>query len=143
VAGNESAGAPEIEAALALEDAEHGEADRHQRRLRVLGQREVAVRPLEDHAGEVLAERVVDLREDLAGAGEAFGEIAPHADRLRALPGKNQRTCHAQTLPAARGRRRPLIDAHPVLSSRGESGRGGEFPGWRPAPLAAWWRFFC
>ncbi len=124
MAGDERAGAPQIEAALALEHAQHGEADRHQRRLGVLGQRELVLRPLEDHPGEVLAERLVDFGEDLAGAGMAFGEVAPHADGLRALSGKNQRASHAETLSAARGRKgRPLINARPDKSSRAMSWR--------------------
>src|SRR5258708_29127852 len=94
----------EVESALLFEDAQHCEADRHQRRLCILGQRQVALRPLEDDARQFLTERLVDLLENPASAGEARGNLAPHTDGLRALPGKNECATHAKALAVSKGR---------------------------------------
>src|SRR5260221_11119009 len=86
----------DVESALLFEDAQHGEADRHQRRLCILGQRQGALRPLEDDARQFLTERLVDLLENPASAAEASGKLAPQADRLGALPRKNECASHAK-----------------------------------------------
>ena len=45
--------------------------------------------PLEHEARQVLAERVVDLAKDIAGAGT--GQLPAHPDRLGSLSGKDDR----------------------------------------------------
>ena len=50
--------------------------DRHQRRLGVLGQGQVLVRPFAHQLGQLLAQRVVDFLEHLARGGEGVGQIA-------------------------------------------------------------------
>src|SRR5260221_11959825 len=112
----------DVESALLFEDAQHGEADRHQRRLCILGQRQVALRPLEDDARQFLTERLVDLLENPASADEACRKRAPHADRLRALPGKNEWATHAKAVARSKGRQ--LIVARPGMPSGRRSTNG-------------------
>ncbi len=64
---------------------------RHQRRLRVLGQRQGLRRPLPDDVGQLLAERLVDLVEHRARFRKGLGKRLAHADRLAALAGKRER----------------------------------------------------
>jgi hypothetical protein len=85
--------------------AEGGEARRHECRLGVFGQRELALRAFEHESRELLLERLVHLLEDEAGGGEGGVELAAHADRLGTLSGKDERACHQDplelpTLPA-------------------------------------------
>ena len=95
MAGDESDMGFEIELAVFLEHARDGEAHRHQRRLRILGEGQIALRPLEHEAREILLQRLVDLVEDIARRRERAGKIAPHADRLRTLARKYQGARHA------------------------------------------------
>jgi hypothetical protein len=67
-------------------------------RLRGGGEREVGLGPLEDHATEIDAERVVGLVEHAPGGGGGVVKRAPHADRLRALAGERERD-HAVNAP--------------------------------------------
>ena len=94
MAGDESHMTGHVEPALALEHPHHREAHRHQRRLRVLGQRQLFLRPLEHQPRQLLTQRLVDLLEDLARRREGAGEVASHADGLRALSGEDQRARH-------------------------------------------------
>ena len=107
-----------------FEHAHHREARRHQRRLRVLGQGELAFRSFEHQPREVLRQRLVDLLEDLARRRKGRGEVAPHADRLRALSGKYECPLHAEPrspfagLPALVDAGRVVIAAPRPLSRR-------------------------
>ena len=108
----------EVEPAFGFEHPDRREARRHQRRLGVFGQRQLALRPLEHQPREVLRQRVVDLVEKAPRRRKGAGEAAPHADRLRALPRKYQCTLHRRHIPPF-----PLagIDLKPaaVILSRG------------------------
>src|SRR5260370_1096299 len=72
---------------------------RHQRRLRILGERERLGRPVPDHLGELLAERRVDLVEDRACRRKGVGERLAHADRLAALARKYESDRHSCAIP--------------------------------------------
>ena len=63
---------------------------RHQRRLRVGGQRQRLFRPFPDQLRQLLAERVVDLVEHAPRLGKRVGQILAHADGLAALPRKGE-----------------------------------------------------
>ena len=65
-------------------------AHREDRRLRVLGQHQPLVRPLEAQRAERLAERRVRLGERVAADGKRVGERPAHAHFLGALSGKNE-----------------------------------------------------
>ena len=67
---------------------ERGDADSQDRRLRVLGQDQLILRALEDHAAERLAQRRVRFVEGLTADRERIGKRLAHADLLRALTGK-------------------------------------------------------
>ena len=75
--------------------AHGGERDRHQRGLRVLGQREPVGRALPHDRGQLLAERVVDFAKHLAGGRKGVRERLAHADGLAALPRENKCDRHA------------------------------------------------
>src|SRR5207249_3856019 len=64
------------------------------RGLGVGRQRQVGLGPLEHQPSEVEAERVVGFLKDRLGAGRALVETLAHADRLRALTGKEKRDGH-------------------------------------------------
>jgi hypothetical protein len=95
MAGDEDGVARDVEPGFAFEGAKRGETRRHQRRLRVGGQRQLGLGPLEDHLRQRFAERRVDLLEHGARGGKRLGERFAHADRLRALPRKRQGRRHA------------------------------------------------
>ena len=65
VAGNEGRVARKIEAGFGFERAQRGERDRHERRLRVFGQRQRLRRPVPHRLAELFAERRVDFLEHL------------------------------------------------------------------------------
>src|SRR5262249_58275692 len=67
-----------------------GHARREDARLRVRGERELAVGPLEHHAPQIEAERRVGVVEDRARGGRGVVERLAHADGLRALPGEQE-----------------------------------------------------
>ena len=89
----------EDEAALPFEDTHHRETRRHQRRLRVLGQGELAFGPFEHELRQVLRQGVVDFLEDPARRRKRRRQSAPHADRLRALSRKHECPLHAAHVP--------------------------------------------
>ena len=86
-------------AAILLQDARDRDADRHQRRLGVLGQDEVRFRPFPHQFREVLLQRLVDLLEDVACRGEGLGKVGAHADGLGSLSRKDERTTHGPISP--------------------------------------------
>jgi hypothetical protein len=94
MAGHEAGMARDIEAALALQHAQRGEAHRHQRRLRVRGERQLVLGTCEHQPRQILPQRFVDLAEDIARRGESAGKLLSHADGLGALPGKDQCARH-------------------------------------------------
>ena len=84
--------------------AHHRQADRHQRRLGVLGQGQVVIRPLAHQPGEVLAQRVVDLLEHVARGREGVGQVA--------------RPCRPPGCPAPERRMPGLIAALPPVPAQ-------------------------
>ena len=70
---------------------------RHDRRLRIFGELELVVRPFAHQPEQVLAERLVDLVEHVLRGPARLGERGAHADRLAALPRKNE-CAHRQPL---------------------------------------------
>jgi hypothetical protein len=80
--------------ALGLQHLEDRLADRHQRRLGVLGQGEIAFRPFEHQLGELLLQRVIDLLEDVSGGRKGLGQGAAHAGGLRSLTRENESADH-------------------------------------------------
>ena len=89
-------------AALALDHPHHRQAHRHQRRLGVLGQGQLQLRPLEHQPRQPLLQRLVDLLERLARRRKGFRQRPPHADGLRPLPRKHEGRAHACDIPARR-----------------------------------------
>ena len=95
MAGDERGIALEVEAGFAFEHAHGGERDRHQGRLRVLGQREPVGRAVPHDGGELLAQRFIDFGEHIAGGGKIVRQ-APCPCRPPGCPGREkrmQRTC--------------------------------------------------
>ena len=88
----------EIDAGFRFEHAHRRERNRHQRRLRILGQRQLVGRPLPHDRGELFAERRVDLVEHRARGRESFGQRLAHADRLAALARKHEGCRHCLIL---------------------------------------------
>jgi hypothetical protein len=77
-------------AKLALQRTHRRQAHRHQRRLRVGGQRQFIGRAFEDQLRELLAQRLVDLLKHLARRAERVVKTLAHAGRLASLTGKNE-----------------------------------------------------
>ena len=94
MARDEGSGVVEIDAALLLQHPQHSHRQRHQRRLGVLRQDQFLFRPLEHQPRQVLAQRVVDFLEYLAGGRLGLGKRLAHAHGLTALAGKNERSDH-------------------------------------------------
>ncbi len=103
--------AAQLETRLRLEHPHYGEARRHQRRLRVFGQRQIALRPVEHQPRQRLGQGVVDLLIKTARCREGVGEIATHPDRLRSLPRKYECAVHAERVPHPLRR---SADRHPT-----------------------------
>ena len=95
MAGDEGSALLEPPGALGLERANHGDRDRHERGLRVPGERELALLTLEHEAGKALAEGLVDLLKHRAGGRKRIVKVAAHADRLGALTGEDDGRRHA------------------------------------------------
>ena len=94
MAGDETRVARDVEPGFRLENAGRGETDRHQRGLRIGGQRQLGLGTLEHQPGQILPERAVDLGEDLPRRRIGLGERLAHADRLRPLPWKHESRQH-------------------------------------------------
>ena len=110
MAGHEGGIALEIEPGLGLQHADRREADRHQGRLGVGRQGQVLGRPLPHEGGELLGEGLVHLVENGPGLREGIGQGLAHADRLAALPGKNECARHQEWNPQFNESAR---DSHP------------------------------
>ena len=94
--------APDIESAIAFEHADDGETRRQQRRLRVLGQHQLAFRTLEHQPRQMLRQRVIDFVEQVARRREGRCERLAHAGRLRSLSGKDESPFHVRGIPVSR-----------------------------------------
>jgi len=105
MAGHEDRLVRQIDVAVFLEDRDHRHADRHKRRLGILGQAQRIVRALEHQTAELLLQGVVDLLEHQARHRECLGEVAAHTDRLRPLAGKHECTFHVVMGPSPQSRR--------------------------------------
>ena len=90
MAGDEGGVAGEVEPGLCAQRRHHGEAHRHERGLRIGGQRQLGLGPFEHKGGQLLPKRIVDFVEDLACRGKGFGQRLAHADGLRPLAGKHE-----------------------------------------------------
>ena len=86
---------------LGLQRPHRRERRRHQRRLRIPGQREIGDIALPDQGREPFAQRRIHLVEHRPRLGPGLGQIAPHADGLRPLPGKYICPRHLRILPIA------------------------------------------
>ena len=88
-------------AAVLLQDAHDGDADRHQRRLGVLGQDQLGFGPFPHQFRQILLQRLVDLVEDVPGGGKGPGQVGPHADSLGSLSRKDESATHGPFPPAS------------------------------------------
>ena len=73
------------EFAVLFEHAHHGEADGHQRGLRVLGQREIGFGALPHETRERLLDRLVDFFEEFARGRKGFAPMPGPCRRLGCL----------------------------------------------------------
>ncbi len=94
MAGDARRLAREKDAGLLLKDPQHGDGARHDRGLRILGEGERIVRSFEHDRRQLLAERVVDFLEHLAGRRARVRQGLSHAHRLAALTRKDERARH-------------------------------------------------
>jgi hypothetical protein len=85
-------------AALGLQHPQRRDADRHQGGLGVLGQGQVAFRPLEHELGELLLQRLIHLFEHQPRRCEALRQSEAHADGLGTLARKDEGTRHGKSL---------------------------------------------
>ena len=90
VAGDKPGMFGELKATGLLKHAKHCERCRHHGRLGVLGQRQLALRPLPHEPRQPLVQRVINLLEDFARRRERLGKGLAHADGLAALTGKDE-----------------------------------------------------
>ncbi len=94
-------GASDVNSKLTPQHLHGGQADRHQRRLCVLGESEVFGRTLAHQAEQVLAENIVHLQEHGPSLGESVRQLGAHADSLAALPGEKKCEAHERAFPDA------------------------------------------
>src|SRR5438045_4029564 len=113
----------DVQTPLTLQHAHNRHACRHNSRLRVLRQDEIGFRSLPHQLTEVLPERFVNLLKKFTCRCKCFGDGFPHANRLAALPRKDERTRHAaadKSRPVAQvkqlGRRRRTF-SHEVTAA--------------------------
>ena len=79
---------------LGQQNAKRSHGDGQDRRLCVLGQAKLVLRPFEDELGKSKAEGRIGLFKDGAGCGRLIVECTAHADCLRALSGEEKRWFH-------------------------------------------------
>jgi hypothetical protein len=82
VPGNTGHVLREREAAFALQHAQNGKADGHNRRLCILSKQEIRFRSFPHQPGQILRKRFVDFSENLSGRSKSFSDRFPHADGL-------------------------------------------------------------
>jgi len=80
--------------ALLAQHAEHRDRGGQDRRLRVPGERQLVLGALEAELRDREAERGVGLLVRALGGLVGVREVAPHADALRALAGKQECRLH-------------------------------------------------
>ncbi len=90
-------------AVVRLEDADGGKAHGHEGGLGVGRQGQLVRRPLPHQGGELLRQRGIDLLEHRPCLREGLGEGLAHADRLAALPRKDESLPHTPRSPPRRG----------------------------------------
>ena len=90
VAGDEARSLRKLHAAFLRQRGEDGHRMGHDRGLGIFREPQVIVRPIAHEAEEVLAERLVDLREHVSRCAARFGQRGAHADRLAALSRKKE-----------------------------------------------------
>ena len=90
MAGDELRVAFEIETGFGFQHAHRRERNRHQCRLRILGERERIGWALEHDGGKLGAKRFIDLVEHLPGRRKIRRQRLAHADRLAALARKHE-----------------------------------------------------
>ena len=95
MAGDEGCAIEQPPIALGLERANDRNRDRHERGLRVTGERELALLAPEHEPRERLAERLIHLLKHPAGSRKGIVKIAAHANRLRTLSRKDDGRRHA------------------------------------------------
>jgi len=95
VTGDEGRMLGQVESALVLQHPQNGDADGHQGRLGVLGQRQVGLGAFEHQARKALVQRVVHLFKGEPRDLERLGQLTAHADGLAALARKDERPGHA------------------------------------------------
>ena len=86
----------EIKSRLLLQDTDYGERRRQHRRLGILGQGQIRLRPFPHQMRQLLRKRVVNLLKNFASGGECVSERLAHADGLTSLAGKNECAGHGQ-----------------------------------------------
>ena len=99
MAGDECGVTLQIDPGLGLQHAHGRERHRHQRGLRILGQRQAVARSLPDDRRQLLAERGIDLVEHRPGRRERIRQRLAHADGLAALPRKYECRRHGPLPP--------------------------------------------
>ena len=118
MAGDERRVALEIDPGLGLQHAHGRKRHRHQRRLRILGERQRLGRPFPHDRGELVAERVVDLVEHRARRRKGVGQRLAHADRLAALARKHEGCRHRPIPPGKTGRNPQIWENQPGPTKR-------------------------
>src|SRR4051812_8011092 len=88
-----------------------GRAMREQRRLRVVGERQLVGRTLETEFAERRTERRVRALEDVFGARKRLDEILAHSGLLRALARKKENDIHGQSFTTIEPHVKPAPNA--------------------------------
>jgi hypothetical protein len=88
-----------------------------QRRLRVVGERQLVGRPVETESAQRDAERLVDTLEHLPGCRKGVGEVAAHAGLLGALAGKEEDDVHGSDAAQKRTTIEPHVKPAPNATS--------------------------
>ena len=102
------------ETAFRLENPNHREARRQQRGLGVFGQDEIAFRPFEHQAREVLRQRLVDFLEEVAGRANVSARLRPMPTACDPWPGKTNARFIQNAVPYPPTGTRPLVVIAPL-----------------------------
>jgi hypothetical protein len=88
----------QTDAALGLQHAQRRNGIGHDRGLCVLGQRQSVFGALRHDRGQFLAQRIIDLFENLTGNGAGRSQFDAHTNLLAALTRKNE-SPHCAIIP--------------------------------------------